>query len=383
VTNDDGPNPPRVALFTDAFHEPNGLGTLSREFAAFAQRRGLPFCRVNAGPATSTAQEGSITAIELKRGIRIRLDKDLYCDPLLSRYRNFVIRQLTQFRPDLIHITGPGDTGILGAWIAHLMNVPLAASWHTNLHEYAGRRIPKALRSGWVAAHAERLSLRALMAFYGLARFVLAPNQSMVDLLAERTRRPSFLMKHGVDTSRFVPRAKPDGPFCFGFVGRLTPEKNVRAFVDIEQQLLAAGERDFRILLVGDGSERNWLQQHLTKATLPGFLQGDQLVRAFASMDAFVFPSQTDTFGLVVLEAMASGVPVLLSPEAGRRIGISHGVEGFISTNFSEGILTLMHGDGLRQKMGAAAERFARTQSWEGVFEDLYRTYDVALNPLR
>ncbi len=375
-----GQNPLRVALFTDAFHEHNGVGTVSQEFAAFAQRRGLPFCHVNSGPVTCAAQAGPVTSIELKRGIRIRLDKDLYCDPLLSRYRNRVLRQLTEFRPDLIHITGPGDMGILGFWVSHLMRVPMAASWHTNLHEYAGRRIRKTLGSDWLAAQVESLSLSALMRFYRLARFVLAPNQPMVDLLAERTGRPSFLMKHGVDTARFAPREKKDGPFCIGFVGRLTPEKNVRAFVDLERQLRAAGERDFRILLVGDGSERDWLRKHLPEAAMPGFLQGDELARAFSQMDAFVFPSQTDTFGLVILEALASGVPVLLSPEAGERIGIRNGVEGFLSHDFTEGILALMHGGGLRRTMGEAAEKFARTQSWDGVFEDLYRTFDLALN---
>lgn len=376
----DEPNPLRVALFTDAFHELNGVGTVSREYAAFAQRRGLPFCRVNGGPVTCVAPEGSVTSIELKRSLRIRLDKDLYCDPLLIRYRNRVMRQLAGFRPDVIHITSPGDMGILGAWISRLMNVPLAASWHTNLHEYVARRIRKTLGSDWAAGQAERLCFRALLAFYRLADFVLAPNQSMVDLLAERTARPSFLMKHGVDTARFAPRAKQDGPFCIGFVGRLTPEKNVRAFVEMERQLLAAGQTDFQLLLVGDGSERNWLRKHLTKATLPGFLEGDKLPAAFASMDAFVFPSKTDTFGLVVLEAMASGVPVLLGPEAGRRIGIRDGVEGFLSTSFSEGILTLMRDRGLRQRMGIASSRFAQTQSWDGVFEDLYRIYGMALN---
>ena len=376
------PNPLRVALFSDSFHELNGVGTVCREFAAYAHRTGLPFCRVNCGPATHSGQDGSVTSIELKRGIRIPLDKDLYCDPLLNRYRNQVMRELQEFRPDVIHITGPGDVGVLGFWIAHLMKVPLVASWHTNLHEYAGRRILKTFSSRKLAALAEHHSLRALTAFYRLAHFIVAPNQTMVDMLQQRTGRPAFLMKHGVDTSRFAPRPKAAGPFCIGWVGRLTPEKNVRAFADVERQLLADGERNFRMLLVGDGSERNWLRDHLHHATMPGFLQGDDLARAFASMDAFVFPSHTDTFGLVILEAMASGVPVMLAADAGQRIGIRNGVEGFLSDNFSEGILTLMHANGLRQRMGEAAESFAKTQNWDGVFTDLYRVYEQGLeNP--
>lgn len=362
------------------------MGTVSREFAAFAVRRELPFCCVHSGPKTTVTQSNSVTTIELKRGLTFPLDKDLHCDPFLNRYRNWTRKQLAAFRPDLIHITGPGDMGILGFWIAHLLRVPMVASWHTNLHEYASRRIHKMLGSApgglrdWAAAAAEHHSLRALTAFYRLAHFVLAPNQAMVDLLAERTGRPAYGMQHGVDTARFSPcRTTAGHRFCIGWVGRLTPEKNVRAFAELECRLIAAGERDFHMLLVGDGSEREWLRRHLRFATLPGFLQGGELAAAYAGMDAFVFPSRTDTFGLVILEALASGVPVVLSPEAGARVGIRHGVEGFLSDDFAAGVLSLMSRPDLRQSMSTAAECFARARTWNGVFDDLYETYRTAL----
>ncbi len=380
------PKPPRVALFTDSFYEINGVGTVSREFAGFAQRRGLPFCCVHSGPETRVSSVNSVTTIELKRGLSFALDKDLRCDPFLSRYRNDVMKQIETFCPDLIHITGPGDVSILGLWISRLSGVPRAASWHTNLHQYAARRIHKALGAlprglrDWAAAGVEHHSFRALTAFYRLAHFVLAPNPTMVTLLRERTGRPVYLMKHGVDTARFFPRHRPaDRKFCIGWVGRLTAEKNVRAFAQLECQLLAAGARDFRMLLVGDGSERKWLSGHLQTATLPGFLEGEDLAAAFASMDVFVFPSRTDTFGLVILEALASGVPVVLSPEAGTRIGIRHGVEGFLSDTFIEAVLSLMRCKELRQSMSTAAEAFARERTWNGVFDALYETYSAAL----
>jgi len=377
-------------LFCDSFHELNGVGTVSREFAAFAQKAELPFCCIHSGPKTKVSQRGLMTCIELKRGFTFPLDKDLFCDPFLSRYRNYVMRQLREFRPDLIQITGPGDMGVLGFWISNLMGVPLAASWHTNLHEYASRRVyrylgaaPSGLRD-WAAAAAEHHSLRALTAYYRLAHFVLAPNAAMVKLIGDLTGRPAYKMRHGVDISRFsacrrTGRQTGNRKFRIGWVGRLTPEKNVRVFAEIERQLVSAGQRDFELLLVGDGSERSWLRKHLQFAVMPGSLKGSALADAFASMDAFVFPSRTDTFGLVILEAMASGVPVVLSSEAGARIGISHGVEGFVSDNFAEGLLDLMRSKALRERMGQAAECFAKAQTWDGVFEDLYRTYEVAL----
>jgi glycosyltransferase involved in cell wall biosynthesis len=377
-----------VALFTDSFYETNGVARVSREFASFAKRSDLPFYCVHAGPETGTSQDGSVRTMDLKRSFAsFPLDKDLDCDVLLNRYRNRLVRELTGFRPDLIHITGPGDLGVLGFWVAHILGVPLAASWHTNLHEYASRRLygalsfaPERLR-GAAAGAAERWSLRALMAFYRLAHFTLAPNPSMVELLQARTGRPAYPMEHGVDLGQFSPAAGRErtGPFRIGYVGRLTVEKNVRAFVDLQTKLESAGEHDFQLVLVGDGRESGYLRRHLPQAEMPGILHADRLAAAYASMDAFVFPSRTDTFGLVILEAMASGVPVLASPETGRRVGIRDGVEGFLSDDFASGIAALIQSEPRRLEMGRAARQFACSKDWDTVFRAVYRTYEEAL----
>jgi glycosyltransferase involved in cell wall biosynthesis len=377
-----------VALFTDSFYETNGVARVSREFASFAQRTNLPFFCVHAGAETGISREGSVCTMNLRRSrASFPLDKDLDCDLLLNRYRNRLVRELTEFQPDLIHITGPGDLGVLGFWVAHILRVPLAASWHTNLHEYASRRLhgalsfaPQRLR-GAIAGASERWSLRALMAFYRLAHFTLAPNPAMVELLRATTGRPAFPMEHGVNLSQFSPAPvrQRGGPFRIGYVGRLTVEKNVREFVDLQARLEAAGQRDVQLVLVGDGRERGWLRRHLPQAEMPGILHGEELAAAYSSMDAFVFPSLTDTFGLVILEAMASGVPVLVAPETGARVGITDGVEGFLSDDFAPGILTLIHSEARRLEMGRAARQNASSKDWDTVFRAVYRTYEQAL----
>lgn len=360
----------------------------------YASSRRLPFFTVHSGARTETTHDGNVTTLELKRGLAsFRLDHDLYCDPLLTRYRNRVVRDLRAFRPDLVQITGPGDIGILGVYIAQLLKVPVVASWHTNLHEYAGRRLDSAfsfLPASWrekLSRIAEQQSLRACMWFYHYGRFTLAPNQSMVDLLTSRTGRPSFLMAHGVDTRLFSParRTRQNGPFTIGYVGRLTPEKNVRLLAELERALTARGQRDFRIVMVGDGSEREWLRRHVHTIQLPGILHGQDLAAAFANMDAFVFPSQTDTFGLVLLEAMASGVPVVVSPETGARVGIGHAVNGFHARNleqFTEGVLWLMQNPERQKEMTRAARDFACAHAWDGVFDGVYRTYQAGLEAI-
>ena len=381
-------NPLRVALFTDSFHETNGVATVSSEFVAYARRKGLPFFSVHAGPVTSATQDGPVWTFELKRSLAsFPLDKDLYCDLLLNRYRNRLVRALAEFQPDVIHITGPGDLGVLGFWVAHILGVPLAASWHTNLHEYAGRRLHRALSLApdslrqVMSTGAEQSSLKALMAFYRLPHFTMAPNPAMVELLRVRTGRPCYSMAHGVDLSRFSPPAGKTrtGPFRIGYVGRLTVEKNVRAFAGLQRQLESAGRRDFQFVLVGDGRERDWLRRHLPQAEMPGVLHGDLLAAAYSGMDAFVFPSRTDTFGLVILEAMASGVPVMATRETGQRVGIRDGVEGFLSDDFAAGVLKLMDSEALRTEMGQAAREFACSKDWDTVFDGVYRTYEEAL----
>jgi phosphatidylinositol alpha 1,6-mannosyltransferase len=384
-------SPLRVALFTDSLLEANGVGTVSQRFLRFAESRNLPFFCAFGGKQTRTRHQRNVTFCELKRGwASFPLDHELRCDPLLIRFKKSVTRATEKFQPDLIQITGPGDLGVLGFWVAHSLRVPLAISWHTNLHEYAAMRlertlavIPRGLRKK-TADLAGKWSLDALTRFYRLGRFLLAPNEASRAMLAERTGRSVFGLGHGVDCEMFSParRRRDSGGFTIGYAGRLTPEKNVRLFAEIERRLQARGHSRFRLLLLGEGSERGWLRKHLKRAEFPGVLRGDALAEAFADMDAFVFPSATDTFGLVLLEAMASGVPVLASAPACARIGVRDGVEGFEASSaeeFAQRLERLMIDVRHRGRMGSAARDCARRQSWNRVFETLYETYDAAL----
>ncbi len=208
----------------------------------------------------------------------------------------------------------------------------------------------------------------------------MAPSVELVQLLEERTGKPSNEMLHGVDLGRFHSARKStgDAPFTIGYVGRLTAEKHVRLFAQIEAALLRAGLKDFRILMIGEGSERSWLERNLRHARLPGVLRGDELADAFASMDVFVFPSETDTFGLVILEAMASGVPVVVARGGGPQQQVEEGVSGFVADNaegFASAILGLERDPDLRRRMGQSARRHATDFSWDRVFNGVYEIY--------
>jgi glycosyltransferase involved in cell wall biosynthesis len=378
---------PSVAFFTDSFHEINGVALTSREFQGFARRRQIPFLCVRGAGETRLVQDGPVFSLDLHRSAAsFPLDLSLYFDPVLLRHRVRVANALGQARTELIHVTGPGDVGILGALLAHQLNIPLVASWHANLHEFASRRLERWL--AWVpenprhlmTSSAERGSLDGIARFYRLARVLLAPNQDLIDMLRKRTGRPVFLMRRGVDLDLFSPtkRTRTDGKFVIGYVGRLVPEKNVRLLASIEERLIAAGKSNFRFVIVGGGSEREWLAAAMKHVEMPGILAGEALAEAYANMDVFVFPSRADTFGNVVQEAQASGVPAIVSSEGAPRFLLKHGETGFAvseDSQFTACVLRLMENPGELEPMRIAAREHAGAASWDRVFEGVYSAY--------
>ncbi len=309
-------NMPRIALFSDSYHEANGVARTAHAIEACAQRRKIPLLSVHAGPETRLVRDGSIVRLDLKRSrlLSFGLENNLRFDPSMWRHCGRVAETLEWFAPDVLHFTGPSDVGQLGACLGHRLSIPMVASWHTNLHEYASRRLrlPWASRARRDEAKAwvERQSLRLLMLFYRIPRVVLAPNHELAGILESGTGKPTFVMSRGVNTDVFTParRRGPNAIVNIGYVGRLSPEKNIRLLQAVESELDAEG-LDVRFTIVGDGSEREWLHQNMLRAELTGVLRGDALADAYAQMDIFAFPSETDTVGNVVLEAMASGIP--------------------------------------------------------------------------
>lgn len=378
---------PRVALFCETFHEVNGVALTARQLVDFARRRGHPFLAVLGGARLAEYTEGSVTRLELPRSwASFGIERDLRYDLFLWRHIGEVRRALMRFRPDVIHVTSPGEFGQLGAYLAHRMHVPLVASWHTNLHQFAARRLRKlldflpALYSEGVTSWAERAALIPLLRFYRIARVTLAPTPSQVRWLEECTGRHTFLMPRGVDCEQFHPRERSvnDGVLRLGYVGRVTPEKRVRFLVDLERALLSAGHTNFSILVVGDGNERAWLERNLRHGVFTGVLRGQFLAEAYANMDVFVFPSRTDTYGNVVQEAAASGVPAIVTSHGGPQCLVVPGVTGFVAENddeFVRTVLQLMAKPAHMRKMGAAARQNILASSWDAALEMTYSAY--------
>ncbi len=384
---------PRVAYFPDSFHEVNGVAHTSRHFEAFARRRGLPFLCVRAGVrGQRVSVEGSVWTLELPRSfLSFALEKDLRYDPAFLRHFPVMGETLERFQADLIHITGPSELGMLGAGLAHHLELPLAASWHTNVHEYLARR------SGWflrmmpkrhsvaTGQKIEDLTLAAASILYSGARVIFAPNPDLCRQLERTTGRPCHLMPRGVDAELFNPnkrgRAAKDRELVLGFVGRMSVEKNVALLAQVQEELEKSNFKNFHFLIVGHGSEEGWLRERLPRAVFTGVLKGEALSTAYANMDLFVFPSHTDTFGNVVLEALASGVPAIVTPDGGPCTIVRDGETGRVvpDEQFASAIADVV-GDPMKHAhMREAARAYALTASWDSVFEGIYSAYDNIL----
>ena len=378
---------PRTAFFCDTFHEVNGVALTARQLVAFAERHQYPMLAVHPGPALAQFERGSIRRIELQRGsASFGIERDLSYDLHLWRFLPALRKELAEFRPDVIHVTSPGDFGQLGAILTHEMRLPLVVSWHTNLHQFGARRLKKLLQflpekvTDFAAAFAERTALRLLLRFYKIARVVLAPTPAQVAWLEEATGKPGFLMIRGVDSELFHPkkRTQYDGILRLGFVGRVSPEKGVCLFPRIEQALLDAGIHQFEIVMIGDGSERAWLESKLRKGVFRGVLLGQELAEAYANLDLFVFPSRTDTFANVVQEAAASGVPAVVTTDGGPKNLIVPGITGFAESTdeaFVHRVVELAKTPQRLRQMGEAARKMVSGVTWDAALAPVFEAY--------
>jgi len=383
---------PRVAYFPDSFHEVNGVAHTSRNFEAYAQRHQLPFLCVRAGDrAERVAQHGEVRSLELRRSrTSIRLEKDLEFDAIFWRHHDAIEWQLKLFKPDVIHITGPSELGIFGVIFAWKMGIPLAASWHTNVHEYLAKRmrrltgllpaqhIPKAERG------IEAATLHLTARLYKLAKVLFAPNRELCAMLEGATGKQCHLMRRGVDTELFSParrrRRADDERITLGYVGRLSVEKNIALLVTVAKELRAM-EVPVRFLIVGQGGDEALLREQLPEAEFAGVLRGVALAEAYADMDIFLFPSHTDTFGNVVLEALASGVPAVVTPGGGPKYIVQDGETGFVAGDdgFAAAVARLAGDRDRLSRMREAAREYALGCSWDAVFGRVYEAYEEIL----
>ena len=284
---------------------------------------------------------------------------------------------LAEGRYDLVHVTAPGPSGVAASLLSRISATPLLASYHTELAAYAG------LRSG--DGGMEAISRAALGAFYTAPSRVLSPSpaadRSLLALGAADARIDRW--ERGVDTDRFTPEKAERGAFPgelrILYAGRLTREKGVDLLAECFLRARVVEPR-LHLLLAGGGPEEGELRARLGEhATFLGWLDGDDLARAYASSDLFLFCSRTDTYGQVVLEAGASGLPVVAVGEGGPAALIENRHTGILcrpdADHLAGAVLQLAASPMLRRRLGEAARGAAAIRSWERAMEQLGNGY--------
>jgi glycosyltransferase involved in cell wall biosynthesis len=258
-------------------------------------------------------------------------------------YQAKISRLIAEARPDSIHIATEGPIGLLVRRYCRKQGLPFTTSFHTRFPEYISARLP--VRESWIWA--------ALRRFHGASQAVMAATPALASELRARGFRNVVLWPRGVDTSQFHPRVADLGLLrpVFLCVGRVAVEKNLEAFLDLD----LPGTK----VIVGDGPARAALERKYPQAVFLGAQQGEALAQAYAAADVFVFPSKTDTFGLVLLEALASGVPVAAFPVTGPRDVIGSAPVGALHDDLRTACLAA-----LRISPQACLE-FAAEHTWE------------------
>jgi glycosyltransferase involved in cell wall biosynthesis len=306
----------------------------------------------------------------------------LYPELKLALPRPAVAEALDRFQPDLVHVVNPAVLGLGGIWLAKTKAYPLVASYHTHLPKYLEH---------YGMGMLEPLLWELLKAAHNQARLNLCTSTAMVQELSEKGIQHTDLWQRGVDTELFQPglrsqamrarllNGQSDTGKLLLYIGRLSAEKQIERIRPVLEAM-----PDARLALVGDGPYRQQLEKIFagTPTHFVGYLAGQDLAAAYASGDAFLFPSSTETLGLVLLEAMAAGCPVVGANRGGIPDIVSDGVNGCLYEPNQEGSLAAaverLLGDAsqraqLRQNAREEAERWG----WAGATEQLrgyYRT---------
>ena len=299
-------------------------------------------------------------------------------------------KQIRDFDPDVIHAVNPIWTAALGVFAAKRDAYPLVCSYHTNVPDYVD-----ALGIGWT----RKMATGAIRWLHNQAQVNLCTSDPMITKASAMGIERLTLWPKAVDTEGYHPsktsmRARsqltdnhPDAPLVT-YIGRISKEKDLErlnnVMVLVRNQVPGA-----RLGIVGGGPHLQKLQESFDPSftTFTGYLSGEELASAFASGDVFVFPSATETLGLVALESFASAVPVVGTNAGGIPFVIDEGKTGHLipadgsDEDWAHAVIGLLQDPARREKMGAAARQEAEKYSWRGSTEALVHAYEKALAP--
>jgi glycosyltransferase involved in cell wall biosynthesis len=366
----------KVAIFTDNdFDKVNGVTTTFR--AALQSAPADVHLRVYTAAQLPVETDAYLALRSLGIPIPFYSEMQIY----FPRFLEFLKRARAD-RIDLVHVTTPGPIGLAALFVAGQLKLPLVGSFHTDLAAYT------AVLSG--SPRLAALMREYMRWLYGKCARVLVPSEHTRQLLIEAKSTPDRIAvwARGVDTTLFTPAKRSaalrekwhvsDRRPALLYVGRVSREKGLMCLPAISDRLHALGI-EHRCIVVGDGPLLPVLKQALPEAEFTGSLSRGAVAEAFASADCFVFPSTTDTAGNVVLEAQASGLPVVVSGDGGPRENMMAGQTGTVchrpDPDLWAAAIAATLTQPTRTRMSQSARQYALTRTWERAMQPLYRAY--------
>lgn len=363
----------RVAIVTESFLPSiNGVTRSVTAYTSYLRSAGHDAIVIAPGNGTRQLDDHDGFPVVRVRGIHGLVYPDLTFAPVHLALR----RRLRDFCPDVVHLSSPASLGVFGGLVARSLNLPVAAHYQTDLVAYARDY------AGAPAMHVTRYLERS---FYNSCSVTYAPTSAMAATLTSRGFRGVEVSGRGVDTQRFRPgrhgasEAASRWPSGDGLrllcVCRLAREKNLHRLIDVGR-----GWPQHRLLIVGDGPVRRQLESKaLPNVAFAGALVGDELADVFSAAELFVYPSTTETFGQVIQEAMASGLPIVGVRAGGVADLVRHGRTGLLveppGDELGLAVAALAASPDLRASMAAEARGAVLPRSWDAIFDSLMRDY--------
>ncbi len=371
----------KIAHFTDTFYEINGVALTLQHQLKLARSSGKDLTVITCDGEKRPHVDGSVNFEPI--GVYEfpeYPDQKLFLTPFLEMLNYCYENQFTK-----IHTATPGPIGLAALAIGKLLKVPVSGTYHTAIPQYASRLTG----DGGI----EGLVWKYIVWFYEQLDYIMVPSKSTGEELMGKGISPDKirLFPRGVDTERFNP-AKRDselltqlvgagGGHKILYVGRISKEKDLLLLGQAFKELINTFE-DAELIFVGDGPHLNELKEFMdgTPCIFTGYRDGEDLAAIYASCDIFAFPSATDTFGNVVLEAQASGVPVVVTNSGGPQENVIHDKTGLVVEagkveSLLDALESLLADPARTRAMGQAARKLMETRSYGAAFEETWRMY--------
>ena len=365
----------KVALFTDTFlPQINGVTKTLGKYVEYMEKNDIEYRVFAPVDGEKEYNENIIRFFSFKFF--------LYPDCRVSLPNYFSIaKELDKFKPDIVHIVTPFNIGLCGLKYAKSHNVPLVSSYHTNIAQYLEYFHLKFLTN---------ICWEFFRWFHRHCRKNYCPSQVTYKLLEQEGIKNLEIWGRGIDTNKFSPANRDieyrkslniDDKLVFLYVGRISPEKDLNVFMETAKELNKKYMDKIHFLMIGNGPMYNEIKENkLPNMTLTGFLQGEELTKAYACADVFMFPSPTETYGNVILEAMASGLATIACFAGGIKENLIDEYNGLACNeknkeDFYNACERMILDSDLRKKIAQNGRNYCLKRSWDSIFDNLFNSY--------